>query len=143
MSAICFVTLDRDESRGVPVICRQCGAPLEQTSASRPRLYCSAACRQRAHRRRARGAAVTRDQGDLTAVTTQLRDIADRLWLHSLGWRPSMEESADDTDLAQLIADAGQLVGRIADLNGARAPDSTPVTKDVTKPTTANTRSGD
>lgn len=46
-------------------------------------------------------------------MALQLRDIADRLWLHSLGWRPPAEEAV----FAQLTADAVRLAGRIADLD--------------------------
>ncbi|WP_101786659.1 TetR/AcrR family transcriptional regulator [Nonomuraea indica] len=38
----------RDEIAGCP----ECGAPVERPASGRPRAYCSAACRQRAYRRR-------------------------------------------------------------------------------------------
>lgn len=33
-------------------ICLECGAPVQQSAAGRPRLYCSNRCRQAGHRRR-------------------------------------------------------------------------------------------
>ncbi len=33
-------------------VCLECGSPVRQTAAGRPRLYCSNHCRQAAHRRR-------------------------------------------------------------------------------------------
>lgn len=50
----------RDESAAdrngtsVPARCVLCGGAVERATTGRPRRYCSAACRQRAHRRRAR-----------------------------------------------------------------------------------------
>ncbi|WP_410566134.1 hypothetical protein [Amycolatopsis sp. cmx-4-61] len=56
----------------------------------------------------------------MSAAARQLRDIADRLWLHSLGWRLPAEEDGNRL-FAQLTADVVRLARQIAEFPDAHA----------------------
>jgi hypothetical protein len=108
------------------VICLQCHMVLEPAPSGRPRLYCSASCRQRAYRQRSRTA--MHDGGELLALARNLRDNAERLLLLAQGWQPPDESSP--ASLTQLAADTAILAARLADLD--RAPLPAPRTGDET-----------
>lgn len=102
------------------MLCLQCHAPLEPAASGRPRLYCSARCRQRAYRERSR-TATGDDGGELFTLARHLRDNVDRLWMLAQGWHPP----PDDHGLASipdLAADTAQLAARLADLDELHLP---------------------
>ncbi len=96
--------------------CRECGTPLTKTGAGRPRLYCSASCRQRAYRHRLHPTGVEGAK-QLPTVATRLKDTVDRLWLHSLGWQPPETKSADSV-FFQLLNETVRLTALVAEISG-------------------------
>ena len=108
------------------MICLQCHTVLEPAPSGRPRLYCSASCRQRAYRQRIRAA--PHDEDELLALARHLRDNAERLLLLAQGWHPPEESSP--ASLTQLAADTAVLAARLAELD--RTPLPAPCTGDET-----------
>jgi hypothetical protein len=102
------------------LICLQCQRILEPAASGRPRRYCSAACRQRAYRQRARAAA--QDEDGIVALARHLRDNADRLWVLAQGWHPPPEDQGP-ASLAQLAVDTARLATRLADLDHQLSPE--------------------
>jgi hypothetical protein len=101
------------------VICLQCHTALEPAASGRPRRYCSARCRQRAYRLRARVAA--QDTDGLVALARHLRDNVDRLWMLAQGWHPPPDEPGP-VSIPDLAADTAHVAARLAELDQVRLP---------------------
>lgn len=96
--------------------CENCGTELSVVHIGRPRRYCSAACRQAAHRLRMLSPAS--EHAAMSALAVRLRDNADQLWLIIQGWTPPSDQggAALDALLADTIAVAEEMSA------GARHP---------------------
>lgn len=138
MLTVNSVTLDDPEKRPLKLLCLQCHTVLEPAASGRPRLYCSASCRQRAYRLRARGA--THDEEGVIALARHLRDNVDQLWLLAQGWHPPLAESVPVL-IAQLAADTAEVAARLADLEQS-LPASGDETGDETGPSPVRGRDG-
>lgn len=91
--------------------CRQCRKELTARITGRPRLYCSAACRQRAFRvRRLNEAAAL--PGELDALAAELRDNAEAIRFLARGWSPP----EPGPSLAELIQDTADVAERLREL---------------------------
>lgn len=95
--------------------CRQCRGEFEARATGRPRLYCSAACRQRAFRaRRLTERSATALPGQLEALAVELRDNAEVIRFLARGWSP-LEPGPS---LAELIEVTAEVAERLRELGG-------------------------
>ncbi|WP_424186368.1 hypothetical protein ACOBQX_00770 [Actinokineospora sp. G85] len=104
------------------VNCAECGRSNPRPATGRPRLYCSAACRQRAYRGRAAGRPPARPRADLVELALRLRANADQLALLASGWTPP--PGAAELALDRLLDDTVRIATRLSALLGERGPRS-------------------
>ncbi|WP_197523390.1 hypothetical protein [Actinokineospora pegani] len=100
--------------------CAECGRPNPRPATGRPRLYCSAACRQRAYRGRAAERPPDGLRVDLVDLALRLRANADQLALLAWGWTPP--PGAAELAVDRLLDDTVRIATRLSALLGERGP---------------------
>lgn len=104
------------------MICPQCARRFDNEPLGRRRVYCSAACRQRAYRQRSavhNNPEILRES--VRTAASAIREYGSVIVLLTEGWSPP-EHLAGHHRIDHLVADIEHLAGKLGNLNANVRP---------------------